>query len=78
VDGDGKPLPVGSVAVLDATHAEAPVGFGGQTYVEHLAPHNTVTVKLESEKTCTVAFAYARLSGDIPTIGPLTCQEKKP
>jgi outer membrane usher protein len=78
VDQAGALVPEGSVAKLHATGVAAPVGFDGQAYVEDLSPHNELSVEYPDGKHCTVVFDYLPLPGDIPSIGPLQCLEKRP
>jgi outer membrane usher protein len=78
VDNTGAPLPLGSTVTLSATGSIVPVGYDGQAYVEDLSPHNKLTVELADGKHCSAAFDYKPLAGDIPTIGPLHCQEVHP
>jgi outer membrane usher protein len=78
VDATGLPLPLGSTATLRATGAVIPVGYDGDAYAEGLSPHNELAVELPNGRHCTAAFDYKPLRGDIPSIGPLRCQEKKP
>lgn len=75
VDKYGKPLPLGSAAVLAATHKSVPVGYDGQTYVEDLDSQNALTVEYPDGHRCTVGFAYRAATGEIPKIGPLTCED---
>jgi outer membrane usher protein len=76
VDEAGASLPVGSTATLRASGAIVPVGFDGQAYVEELSSHNEVTVERPNGRKCMAVFDYKPLPGDIPSIGPLLCQEK--
>ena len=78
VDEAGVPLPLGSSATLKATSAVFPVGYDGDAYVEDLSLHNELSVERPDGQRCTVAFDYKPLPGEIPSIGPLRCQEKKP
>jgi outer membrane usher protein len=78
VDQAGAVVPQGSAATLRATGAVVPVGYDGETYVEDLNPHNELSVEYPDGKHCTVVFDYLPLPGDIPTIGPLQCVEKRP
>jgi outer membrane usher protein len=78
VDATGTPIPLGSTVTLRATGSVAPVGYDGEAYLEDLSPHNRVSIELASGKHCTAVFDYKPLPGDIPTIGPLRCQEAKP
>jgi outer membrane usher protein len=56
----------------------APVGFDGAAYIEDLSPHNELIVERPNGRRCTVAFDYQPQPGEIPSIGPLRCVEKKP
>lgn len=78
VDESGSPLPLGSTVTLLASSAVVPVGYDGEAYVEGLNSHNRLAVELKNGKHCTAAFDYKPITGDIPTIGPLRCQEVKP
>ena len=78
VDDAGSPISLGSTATLEATGALAPVGYDGEAYLEDLGPHNRITVDLMNGKHCTAAFEYKSVPGDIPTIGPVRCQESQP
>jgi outer membrane usher protein len=78
VDDAGSPIHLGSTATLEATAAIVPVGYDGEAYLEDLGPHNKITVELENGKHCTATFDYNPVPGDIPTIGPISCQEIKP
>jgi outer membrane usher protein len=77
-DETGEPIPLGSVARLKGVEAAAPVGYEGEAYMEGLAPHNKLTVTLPDGRTCTVAFDYKPVHGEIPTIGPLRCVGREP
>jgi outer membrane usher protein len=78
VDEAGVPLPLGSTARLQATGVTVPVGYDGDAYVEDLNPRNQVAVERPDGTRCSVAFDYHAVPGDIPTIGPLRCVERKP
>ncbi len=78
VDETGLPIPLGSTVTLRATGSIVPVGYDGDAYLEDLSPHNRLSVELANGKHCTAAFDYKPMPGDIPTIGPLRCQEGKP
>jgi len=78
VDEAGVLIPLGSTATLQASGAVFPVGYDGEAYVEDLSPHNEVTVERPNGQRCTVVFDYKPVAGDIPSIGPLRCLEKKP
>jgi outer membrane usher protein len=78
VDEAGVPVPLGSTATLRATGVVVPVGYDGEAYAENLSPHNEVTVERPDGQGCSVVFDYRAVSGEIPSIGPLRCQEQKP
>jgi outer membrane usher protein len=78
VDEAGLPILLGSTATLRATGAIAPIGYDGDVYIENLSAHNELSVVRPDGRSCTAAFDYKPLPGDIPSIGPLRCQEKKP
>jgi outer membrane usher protein len=78
VDEAGVAVPMGSTATLLATGTVVPVGYDGAAYVEGLSPHNQLTIERPEGGRCTVAFDYKSLAGDIPSIGPLRCLEKRP
>ena len=77
IDEAGVPLPVGATAKLLATGVLAPVGYEGEAYLQDLSPHNEVQVELPNGQSCKVTFEYRAVPGDIPSIGPLRCVEKK-
>jgi outer membrane usher protein len=52
--------------------------YDGEAYVEDLSPHNELSVERADGKRCTVAFEYLPTAGEIPSIGPLACQELRP
>jgi outer membrane usher protein len=76
VDAAGTAIPLGSTARLTATGAVFPIGYDGDAYVEELSPHNELIVERADGRRCTVTFDYEPLPNDIPSIGPLLCQEK--
>ncbi len=78
VDAAGLAIPLGSTATLRATGAVVPIGYDGDAYVEGLSPRNELAVELPNGHHCTAAFGYKPVHGDIPSIGPLRCLEKKP
>ncbi|MBC7610898.1 MAG: fimbrial biogenesis outer membrane usher protein [Polaromonas sp.] len=77
-DAAGDAIPVGSSATLQATGVSVPVGYDGQAYVEGLAAHNQLTIVRADGKRCLAGFDYEAIPGNIPTLGPLTCQDMKP
>ena len=78
VDAAGAVIPLGSTATLKATGVVYPIGYDGDVYIEGLDSYNELTVESADGRHCTLAFKYTPLPGDIPSIGPLLCQEKKP
>lgn len=78
VDAAGAPLPLGSAATLHSTGAILPVGYDGDAYVGGLSSRNELDVELPNGHRCVVVFDYKPVPGDIPSIGPLRCLEKKP
>ena len=72
-------LPIGSTAMLTATGAVVPVGYDGEAFIEDLRQRDNALVVVRPDgQSCTVAFKYHAVPGEIPTIGPLMCQESKP
>jgi len=79
VDESGAPLPLGATAILlRPASVSVPVGYDGEAYVEDLEPHNELAVNLPNGRRCLATFDYRAIPGDLPVIGPLTCQEQKP
>lgn len=78
VDERGAAIPLGSTATLIATGVVVPIGYDGNAYVEDLGAHNEVKVERMDGRHCLVSFNYTPVPGDIPSIGPLRCVEKKP
>ncbi len=78
VDETGSAVPLGSTATLRATGVVVPVGYDGDAYVEDLSLHNQLAIEFPDGRRCAVAFDYSPVTGEIPSIGPLRCLEKKP
>jgi outer membrane usher protein len=78
VDQAGVAVPLGSTATLKATGTVVPVGYDGDAYVEDLGSHNELMIEHPDGRRCSVVFDYKPVAGDIPSIGPLRCQEQKP
>jgi outer membrane usher protein len=78
VDEADVAVPLGSTSRLRATGVTGPVGYDGDAYVEDLNPHNEVDVERPDGRRCSVTFDYHPVPGEIPTIGPLRCQEQRP
>jgi outer membrane usher protein len=75
VTKDGKPVPVGSSAMLAGAKAAVVVGYDGQAYLEDLSDENTLHVQMPDGRRCTAAFGYQVRPGEIPKIGPVNCSE---
>lgn len=78
VDAAGRPLPLGSVVTLTATGVAVSLGYDGEAYAEDLQAHNEVRVQRPDGRECVARFDYRPTPGDIPTLGPLPCQEPTP
>jgi|CZKZ01.1.fsa_nt_gi outer membrane usher protein len=78
VDESGLPMPLGSAVTLSASGVTVPVGYDGDAYVEDLAARNEITIERPNGRRCTVAFDYRAVPGEVPTIGPLRCKERRP
>jgi outer membrane usher protein len=76
VDEAGVPIPVGSTATLQATRTVVPVGYNGEAYVVGLSLHNQLSIEGPNGRRCKAGFDYHAVPGDIPTIGPVRCQEQ--
>jgi len=74
VDGGGVAIPAGSTATLRGTGTVAPVGYDGETYLLDLEPTNIVDIVQPDGTGCSAGFDYVRVPGQIPVIGPLTCE----
>ncbi len=78
VDEHGAAVPLGSTATLIGTGVTVPIGYDGNAYVEDLSAHNELKIERMDGRRCTVNFDYTAIAGDIPSIGPLRCVERKP
>jgi outer membrane usher protein len=76
-DDAGKPIPVGSIATLQSSGVAVPIGYDGEAYVVDLQAHNKVNVEKPDGRRCAAIFDYRYTVGEIPTVGPLPCQETK-
>lgn len=74
VDAAGRPLPLGSVAMLRPGTAGLPVGHAGQVYVEELGASNTLDVVMPDGRRCHAEFGFRAVPGQIPAIGPVVCR----
>ena len=73
VDAKGAPLPVGTAVTLANAATPYVVGYDGETFVEHLAAHNTARAMLPNGTPCHAAFDYRPKTGSQVHIGPVTC-----
>lgn len=72
-DASGQPLPLGSLARVNAQAGEATlVGYDGAVYFDTLESHNKLEVQTPTG-TCHVNFDYQKNGDGIPQIGPLRC-----
>lgn len=72
-DKSGAPIPLGSTVQV-AEAVPQPVGYDGEVYLTELRPTNTLKVRQPNGATCTVQLNYVAVAGDIPVIGPVSCQ----
>ncbi|OLL32686.1 fimbrial assembly protein [Burkholderia sp. SRS-W-2-2016] len=72
-DAAGKNLPVGA-SVETGDGQTAYVGWDGLVYLEHLQPHNVLTIELPDGGHCATSFDLSSKPGDVPRIGPLVCR----
>lgn len=73
-DAQGQPIPLGS-RVLFGDSGVAVVGYDGQAYLEDLQARNRIDVLRDNAPACSLHFAYAASTRDIPVVGPLRCAE---
>ncbi|MDR3532445.1 MAG: fimbria/pilus outer membrane usher protein [Rhodopila sp.] len=79
VDKAGGPIAIGSTATLATTGVTVPVGYGGEAFVQDLSPgRNQLTIERPNGQRCVAILDYRVTPGEIPTIGPLPCQEQAP
>ena len=71
VDGQGKPLPVGSHVTLQDGGSTAIVGYDGLVFFEELAPLNHLSVQ-SGVKHCSVDVPFDAAAA-MTTIGPFVC-----
>ena len=73
VDAAGKPIPVGSHAVLGGGGAPMTVGYDGEAFATGLQAHNTLRVTRPDGTECSVRFDFTARKGDLPKLGPFRC-----
>ena len=74
VDSNGQPLKTGAIGRIDGAKEEFVVGYGGEAFVENLAPRNVVAIELTDGKTCHAEFAYQADRGAQVRIDGVACQ----
>ena len=73
VDDKGKAIEPGYVLKLDGGK-DVLIGYGGEAYVEGIAPDNHGLIDLGVAGVCRVSFAYKPDKGQVqPVIGPVAC-----
>jgi outer membrane usher protein len=73
-DAHGHALPLGT-RVLFGDSGTAVVGYDGQVYLENLQSRNRIDVLRDNAPACSLQFAYAASTQDIPVVGPMRCEE---
>jgi outer membrane usher protein len=73
-DRAGKPLALGSTVQLEGSGDPQPVGYDGEVYLTDLGATNALVAQLPSGGSCKARFAFKAESGELPTIGPVSCQ----
>lgn len=74
VDGNQRPLSLGSRVRHVQSGAQAVVGWDGLVYLENLQATNRLQVELAGGGQCEVDFTLPESTGSIPLIGPLVCK----
>lgn len=72
-DTAGRSIPIGSLVQIGEGDPQ-PVGYGGEAYLQELAPSNLLKVTKPDGSVCSATVAYRATVGDIPTIGPVSCR----
>jgi outer membrane usher protein len=72
VDGNGTPLPVGSL-VTAGDGPPAYVGYDGVVYLDNLHGSTAVRVSLPDGRHCDTLLVYPAHARNLPQIGPLSC-----
>ncbi len=74
VDGNQRPLSLGSRVRHVQSGAQAVVGWDGLVYLENLQATNRLQVELAGGGQCEVDFTLPESTGSIPLVGPLVCK----
>ncbi|TDV16543.1 outer membrane usher protein [Paraburkholderia caballeronis] len=74
VDGEGRPLPKGSIVKQLDNGQQGFVGWDGVVYLEELGAHNRIEAALPDGRACTAAFDMDPRTDDVARIGPLDCR----
>ena len=72
VDGNGTPLPVGSL-VAAGDGPPAYVGYDGVVYLDNLHGSTALRVSLPDGRHCDTLLVYPAHARNLPQIGPLSC-----
>ncbi|MDR2858589.1 MAG: fimbria/pilus outer membrane usher protein [Novosphingobium sp.] len=72
-DAKGVPLPMGRIVTIDNGQTGS-VARDGEAYVMGLKPHNSLTVDLGADGTCSASFDYDPKGPPQPRIGPIICR----
>jgi len=70
----GQALALGSQVRVQGSNETGVVGHGGETFLRNLVARNQLTVTEPDGTLCSAVFDYKSVPGDLPRIGPLTCQ----
>ena len=71
VDADGRPLPLGTAVVLQATGETFTVGYDGQVFFPQLQDDNEVSAQIAGTP-CVARFAFDDADA-MSTLGPFRC-----
>ncbi len=77
VDGAGRAIPPGAVAMLARTGRRVPVGHDGESFLTDLTGDDLLEVEMPHRR-CTARLRFTPVAGDIPRIGPVPCREAGP
>lgn len=73
VDKDNNLLPPGYKVILNNS-SESITGYGGEVYLEQLAPNNTLIVNLLDRGTCITHFSHSPKKSSTVKAGPYVCR----
>jgi outer membrane usher protein len=72
-DLNDKAVPLGSIVEMHGAPAQV-VGYDGEVYLQNLKTEILLTVTRPDQSVCAAKASYNPVVGDIPRIGPVTCQ----